>query len=55
MFAVSAVYPSGKIQLIGFAASPREAEDIVAKVMEANGGEDRVKQLGIRFNAELAM
>lgn len=55
MLAVSMVYPSGKVQLLGFAANPQEAEDIVAKVLATNGGEEKVKQLGVRFNAELAM
>ena len=54
MFAVTAVYPSGRQTLIGFANSTTEADTMVAECI-AHNGEERLKEMGIRFYVELAI
>ncbi len=54
MFAVVAVYPSGRQQLIGFAKNTEEADEMVAACIAQNG-EEKIKEVGVRFNIELAI
>ena len=54
MFAVVAVFPSGRQNLIGFANSTEEADALVAECIARNG-EEKLKEMGIRFNVELAI
>ena len=53
MFAVVAVYPSGRRHLIGFASNVTEADNMVAECI-AHNGRERIEAMGIRFNVELA-
>lgn len=53
MFAVVAVYPSGRRLLVGFASSPAEADGLVNECI-AHNGEEKLREMGIRFNVELA-
>lgn len=54
MFAVVAVYPSGRRVLVGFAHTQEDVDDLVNECIAYNG-EEKIKELGIRFNAELAI
>ena len=53
MFAVVAVYPSGRRLLVGFAKNTTEADCLVADCI-AHNGEQKIREMGIRFNIELA-
>lgn len=53
MFAVVAVYPSGRQILVGFAHSQADVDGLINDCI-AHNGEDRLKELGVRFNVELA-
>lgn len=55
MYAVTAVYPSGHIVLIGFASSKKDVDGLIADVLAANGGEDAIKERGIKISVELAI
>lgn len=54
MFAVTAVYPSGRQILVGFAKDTTEADGLVADCIAYNG-EERIKEMGVRFFTELAI
>lgn len=53
MFAVVAVYPSGRRLLVGFGKNIAEADALVAECIAYNG-EEKIREMGIRFNIELA-
>lgn len=53
MFAVVAVYPSGRQILIGFGKDVCEAEALVNDCIAYNG-EEKIREMGVHFNIELA-
>lgn len=53
MFAVVAVYPSGRQVLIGFAHSQANVDGLINDCIAYNG-EEKLKEMGIHFNVELA-
>lgn len=53
MFAVVAVYPSGRQVLVGFGKNTAEAEALVADCIAYNG-EEKHRDMGAHFNIELA-
>ncbi len=53
MYAVVAVYPSGRRLLVGFAKNVTEADGLVAECI-AHNGEQKIREMGIHFNIELA-
>lgn len=53
MFAVVAVYRSGRQVLVGFGKDTTEAEGLVAECIAYNG-EEKIREMGVRFNIELA-
>ena len=55
MYAVTAVYPSGQVVLVGFVHTQEDLDMMMADVYEANGGKEALEARGIRFNVELAI
>lgn len=53
MYAVVAVYPSGRRILVGFAHSQKDVDGLISDCIATNG-EEKLKAMGIRFNVELA-
>lgn len=53
MFAVVAVYPSGHQVLVGFAHSQEDVDALINDCIAYNG-EERLKEMGVHFNVELA-
>lgn len=53
MFAVVAVYPSGHRVLVGFAHTQEEVDGLINNCIAYNG-EEKIREMGIRFNIELA-
>ena len=53
MFAVVAVFATGRSKLLGFANTTNEVDGIVKQVVERYGMEF-IEEKGIRFNVELA-
>ena len=53
MFAVVAVYPSGYRVLVGFAHTKDDVDNLVSDCI-AHNGEEKLKEMGIQFNVELA-
>lgn len=53
MFAVVAVYPSGHRVLVGFAHSQADVDGPINDCIAYNG-EEKLKEMGIHFNVELA-
>lgn len=53
MFAVVAVYPSGHRVLVGFAHTQEEVDGLINDCIAYNG-EEKIREMGIRFNIELA-
>lgn len=53
MFAVVAVYPSGRRVLVGFGRTVDDADTLIVECIARNG-EEKLKEMGIRFNVELA-
>lgn len=53
MFAVVAVYPQGDRILVGFAHSQEDVDGLIRDCIDYNGAE-KINQLGVRFNVELA-
>ena len=53
MFAVVAVYPSGHLVLVGFG---RTVDDVNALIEEciAHNGKEKLMEMGVRFDVELA-
>ena len=53
MFAVVAVYPSGRRVLVGFGKNVEESDALIAECIAYNG-EEKLKEMGVHFNVELA-
>ena len=53
MFAVVAVYPSGRRVLVGFAHTQEEVDGLINDCIAYNG-EEKIREMGLRFNIELA-
>lgn len=53
IFAVVAVYPSGRRVLVGFGKNVEEADALIAECIAYNG-EEKLKEMGVHFNVELA-
>lgn len=53
MYAVIVVYPSSHQVLVGFAHDQADVDGLINDCIAYNG-EDRLKEMGIRFNVELA-
>lgn len=54
MFAVVAVYPSGSRVLVGFGHSQADVDGLIADCIATNG-EEKLREMGVHFNVELAM
>ena len=53
MFAVVAVYPSGHRVLVGFAHTREDVDGLINDCI-AHNGEEKIQELVIHFNIELA-
>lgn len=53
MFAVVAVYPSGHRVLVGFAHTQEEVDGLINDCIAYNG-EEKLREMGVCFNVELA-
>lgn len=54
MYAVVAVYPSGRRVLVGFGHDQDDVDGLISDVCATNGGAEAIATRGIRFNIELA-